>query len=232
MQKGSPKVIGFLKGTIAEKTPDSIILNVSGVGYEVHVPLSSICALPTQGSEASLYIHTYVREDAIRLFGFSSLFDRKVFEALISVSSVGPKLALALLGPLDGESLCQVILSANVALLTTIPGVGAKTAERLVLELKTKIQKLVLRQSANSTISTLNKETGSLFSGKMGGRQVIEDLRSALLNLGYKDKQINQELTSVETKWKDGEEIVLEATLKHILKNLSGHVFQSYNDSH
>ena len=129
-------MIGYLRGRLTEKTPDSVIVDVNGVGYEVSVPLSNICILPLVGHESALFIHTHVREDSIRLFGFASLLDRKVFETLIGVTGVGPKLALQLLGPLSGQDLCEAISAGRLAVLTSIPGVGAKTAERLVLELK------------------------------------------------------------------------------------------------
>ena len=106
------------------------------VAYEVEVPASSLCLLPPLNQEAELYIITHVREDALRLFGFANYFDKLIFDSLIQVSGIGPKAALALLGVVDGFELCDMIINNQVVRLTSIPGIGAKTAERLVLELK------------------------------------------------------------------------------------------------
>ena len=235
-------MIGFLRGILLEKTPDSLIIDAGGVGYELTVPASSICALPPEGAQASLYIHTHVREDAIRLFGFATLFDRKVFEALLSVSSVGPKLAVTLLGPVDGLELCHALVNSQIALLVSIPGVGAKTAERLILELKTKAQKLIAVQNLYGaekratlfpvpedsipagTTSTLRKADFAKLDKKLAQRRILEDLRSALGNLGYKDKQIAEVVSPYEARVQNGEDLTLEMALREALKKLSGHV--------
>jgi holliday junction DNA helicase RuvA len=258
-------MIGFLNGVLIEKTPDSVILDVAGVGYELTVPASSFCAMPKLGEPALLYVHTHVREDAIRLFGFASLFDRKVFESLIAVSNVGPKVAMSLLAPLDGVSLCEVIAESKLAILCNIPGVGSKTAERLLLELKPKLTKLLqtrdvyLAKTATEHVkkSEVNKDPG-LFDGwndepadpqgfragaeskvnkaeaqirqKMASRaqrsQTLEDLKSALLNIGYKDKQIFAALRDVQVATDQGalEAIDFEVEFRKILKSLSGHL--------
>ena len=235
-------MIGFLRGILLEKTPESVIIDAGGVGYEVTVPASGICALPPEGALASLYIHTHVREDAIRLFGFATLFDRKVFEALLLVSSVGPKLAVTLLGPVDGLELCHALVNGQTGLLVSIPGVGGKTAERLILELKTKAQKLISMQSLYGaekratlfpvpedtlpagTSSTLRKAEVVKLDKKLAQRRVLEDLRSALGNLGYKDKQIAEVVLPFEARVQNGEEVTLETALRDSLKKLSGHV--------
>lgn len=224
-------MIGRLFGTLVEKTSDYIVLDVNGVGYEVSVPASSLCQLPAVGESVVLSIHTHVREDALRLFGFAQRADRSVFEMLLSVSNVGPKLALALMGPFDGRELCRVILDENLAALTSIPGVGARTAERLVVELRNKAQKLIGtlgagdagrqikgRSASTSTLPTLIDERWS------SAPSVVEDLRSALQNLGYKDKQISEVVAPFEKRQSAGEEIVLEVALKEALRQLSGHL--------
>ncbi len=241
---GAKTVFGYLRGVLIEKTPHSLILEVSGVGYEVTVPASSFCALPTVSSIGSLYIHTHVRENEIRLFGFSSLFDRQVFELLISVTNVGPKLALALLGPMDGIEICNVIANGRTELLVNTPGVGLKTAERLVLELKTKCQKLKARASeyggsfapaAETLPQTLFHQNdvpqeksaavkkATLLSER---RRQIEDLQSALANLGYKEKQVADVVREHEKRLEGGGEFVLETALRDSLKRLSGHLIQ------
>jgi len=223
-------MIGRLSGTLVEKTGDYVVLDVSGVGYEVSVPASSLCRLPSTGHDVVLSVHTHVREDSLRLFGFSSRADRSVFEMLLSVSNVGPKLALALLGPFDGRELCRVIIEENLAALTSVPGVGARTAERLVVELRNKAQKQFAlldgdaetqagrgKSASQSTLSGLSKEMWTRNS-------VLEDLRSALQNLGYKDKQIADVVSPFEKRQSAGEEIVLEVALKESLRQLSGHL--------
>jgi len=268
------EVIGFLRGTLLEKTPDALLLDVGGVGYELVVPVSSLCALPPEGEAAHLYIHTHVREDAIKLFGFASLFDRKVFEALISVTGVGPRLAVGLLGPLDGVELCEAVVEGRAPLLVSIPGVGAKTAERLVLELKDKFTKLLALQHlysgamANDRSETrfdrravagaagaagAAKETdpavlfdegeaaeGATAGASRGGkareartlearlaaRRVVEDLRSALENMGYKEKVVEAAVKEPEARLARGETVVFETALRSILGKLSGHLFK------
>lgn len=265
-------MIGFLRGVLIEKTPDALLLDVGGVGYEITVPASSLCALPPEGHSAHLYIHTHVREDALRLFGFATLFDRKVFEALLSVNSVGPKLAVALLGPLEGVELCEALVSASLPVLVSIPGVGAKTAERLILELKPKCTKLLALRplyekgarsagaqaalptaggtsqgwhgASEEPASTLFADETSVVDGasskgntkahvdaraleaRLQSRRAVEDLRSALENIGYKEKQIEGVLKEFEGKWKAGETVVLEVALRDALRKLSGHLFK------
>jgi Holliday junction DNA helicase RuvA len=234
-------MIGYLRGIVLEKTPDTLILDVSGVGYEVTVPASSFCVLPRQREAASLFIHTHVREDAIRLFGFASLFDRRMFEMLLTVNSVGPKAAMSLLGPLDGEELCRAITAGSLETLVRIPGVGLKTAERLVLELKAKCQQLLGRKEEYGAALASTLESGAVSESaapselqpksaavmrsaatKEGAARVIEDLRSALLNLGYREKQVAEVMKEYESRSRDGAAIVLEEALREILKQLSG----------
>lgn len=223
-------MIGRLSGTLVEKTSDSVVLDVNGVGYEVSVPASSLCQLPPVGGTAALSIYTHVREDSLRLFGFVSRAERSVFEMLLSVSNVGPKLALALLGPFEGRELCGVLLRENLAALTSVPGVGARTAERLVVELRSKAQKLVGTLDAGEVLTAMKGQNASnatlstLHSDRWQTSSVVEDLRSALQNLGYKDKQISDVVAPFEKRQSAGESIVLEVALKESLRQLSGHL--------
>ncbi|NBX16960.1 MAG: Holliday junction branch migration protein RuvA [Proteobacteria bacterium] len=224
-------MIGRLSGLLVEKTGDYVVLDVNGVGYEASVPASSLCRMPPIGNEVTLSVYTHVREDALRLFGFWGRADRSVFEMLLSVSNVGPKLALALLGPFDGKELCKVIIEENLAALTSVPGVGARTAERLMVELRTKAQKVYALLSGESdTPSAKTKGQGNqamsvLAGGDMWTRHsVLDDLKSALQNLGYKDKQISEVVGPLEKRQAAGEELVLEAALKESLRQLSGHL--------
>ena len=132
-------MIARLSGTVLEKHPMRVVLDVGGVGYDVHVPLSSFSAIGEAGAALTLRIHTHVREDALLLFGFASTLEQALFERLIAVSGIGPKLALSVLSGLAPNELVQAISGSDVARLTSIPGIGKKTAERIVLELKEKL---------------------------------------------------------------------------------------------
>ncbi|MEN9529036.1 MAG: hypothetical protein RI932_909 [Pseudomonadota bacterium] len=223
-------MIGKLSGTLVEKSSDCIVLDVNGVGYEVQLPASTLCRMPALGEAVTLSVHTHVREDSLRLFGFASRADRTVFEMLLSVTGVGPKLALALMGPFEGFDLCRAIIDENLAALTSVPGVGARTAERLALELRTKAQKVMSALQSEDALNTLRGKTSTtstmpLFAeSRWVQSSVIEDVRSALQNLGYKDKQIGELVQSLEKRQAAGEDIVLEVALKDALKQLSGHL--------
>ncbi len=132
-------MIGHLRGTILEKTPNRVVVDAGGVGYEVLIPISTFTALPNEGAPAALRIFTHVREDTLALFGFATPEEKNVFERLISVSGIGPKLGLQVLSGLPTADLIAAIRSGDVARLVRIPGVGKKTAERIVLELKEKM---------------------------------------------------------------------------------------------
>ncbi len=131
-------MIARLEGVIVEKSPDAVVLDVNGVGYEVRVPLSTFFELPDEGKTVRLRIHTHVREDALQLFGFSAEIERALFRLLIATSGVGPKLALAILSGLPVGKLVAALRAGDLASLTSIPGVGKKTAERMVLDLREK----------------------------------------------------------------------------------------------
>ncbi len=232
-------MIGYLKGILLEKKPEHILLYVNGVGYEVEVPASSLCLLPKLNEPVALYILTHVREDSFRLFGFVNYFDKLIFDSLIQVSGIGPKAALALLGVVDGFELCDFIIHNQVVRLTSIPGIGAKTAERLVLELKTKLQKLLARyegerapspdvvtlfpeESLQEHVKATPKQKDNLIR-----RQTVDDLKSALANLGYKEKQTAEVVEHFAKKIHAGEDIPFEIALKQVLKKMSEHVFKN-----
>ncbi|WP_158997971.1 Holliday junction branch migration protein RuvA [Pigmentibacter ruber] len=236
-------MIGYLKGIIIEKNPESILLNVNSVGYEIEVPATTLYQLPAVFLEAQLYIYTHVREDAIRLFGFANSFDKKVFLDLISVTGVGPKAALGLLGSVTGLELCEIISAGKNSKLTAIPGIGLKTAERLILELKDKLSKKlslyleeneytkikdfdskIENQSNEQNSKNLQKNTKQ----KYMQRQLLEDLKSALSNLGYKDKQYLDILSKFEKRMETGENITIEIALKESLAKLSEKMLQKH----
>jgi len=166
-------MIGHLRGTILEKTPNRVVVEAGGVGYEVLIPISTFTALPNEGSAAALRIFTHVREDALALFGFATPEEKNVFERLISVSGIGPKLGLQVLSGLPTLELVAAIRAGDVARLVRIPGVGKKTAERIVLELKDKI--------AGVDASAQGAPVPGTGAGLSG---MENDILSALQNLG------------------------------------------------
>lgn len=172
-------MIGLLNGKIAEKGTDSVIVDVGGVGYEVFVPLGILAKLPKVGETVVLHIHTHVREDDLRLFGFESKNDKISFLTMIKVSGVGPKLALTVLGALSGPDLARVIGDSDTRRLSAIPGIGKKTAERMILELSGKL-KLTTDAGGSPTM-------GSAFT----------DLGSALQNLGFKPAQVERVMVDI-----------------------------------
>lgn len=164
-------MIGRLKGTLLEKAPPAILLDVSGVGYEVDVPMSTFCNLPEAGAEVTLLTHFVVREDAMLLYGFATTAEREAFRALIRISGVGPRIALAVLSGLTVEQLASAVEAGEAGLLTRIPGIGKKTAERLILELKGKLK-------------------GAAFAGLSSAEGASRaDIVSALGALGYSERE-------------------------------------------
>ena len=165
-------MIAHLRGTLIEKHPNLVIVDTGGVGYEVTIPVSAYSSLPETGSEVQLYIHTHVREDALSLFGFVSAADKALFEKLITVSGIGPKLAVTTLGGLTAPDLAAAIREGSIEQLVRIPGVGKKTAERMILELRDKLDLLpgVARAAAPGAKSSFNTTE--------------EDVISALANFG------------------------------------------------
>src|SRR5207244_11422512 len=140
-------VIAHLRGKLALKDPARVVVDVNGVGYEVFVPLTTFTALPETGSEVSIDVHTHVREDLIALYGFSTRRERMIFEKLMTISGIGPKLAVTILSGGSVEDLVGAIKRSDLARLTAIPGVGRKTAERIILELKDKLQDFIEGQA-------------------------------------------------------------------------------------
>jgi Holliday junction DNA helicase RuvA len=163
-------LIAFLSGRVLEKHPQRVIVDVNGVGYDVQVPLSTFYTLPDAGESATLRVHTHVREDVIALFGFATPLELELFERLISINGVGPKLALAVLSGIEPAELVRAVRLQDVARLTSIPGVGKKTSERIALELKDRLPKGL---QADVTKPRSPQD------------ELRDDVISALLNLGY-----------------------------------------------
>lgn len=193
-------MIGWLKGTVRFSDLCCVVVDVGGVGYRVLAPVGDLSRMPA-GAAAELFVHTHVREDAIVLYGFLAADGLELFEELLAVSGVGPRTALALLSGMEAADLVRAIAEADEARLTKIPGVGKKTAARIVLELKDKLAKRTL---------------GMLGRGASGG--ALDDLRSALANLGYRAPQIDRAVQRVKLLVDEGQglsELVREA-LKHV----------------
>ncbi len=198
-------MIAALRGALADKQPDRVVIDVGGVGYDVQIPLSTYYAVGDRGAEVALRIHTHVREEALSLFGFATRLELHLFERLIGVNGVGPRLALAVLSGIEPPALIQAVRTADVARLTRIPGVGRKTAERIALELKDKLQAVAPDDEADDV-----------------ERPVDDDLRgdviSALLNLGY-NRPPAERAVSAALERGPGD---FDATLRQALRELAG----------
>ena len=199
-------MIALLTGKIAYKSPDFIILDVNGVGYRVQIPFSTYYELPEEGAGISLSIYTHVKEDAINLYGFRSLNEKQFFQLLISVSGIGPKLGKDILSNIQPGDLGQAILRGDVAKLSTIPGIGKKTAERIVLELREKVKKLDFIEPSREPERT------------PAATDVGEDVASALVNLGYKEAVVRKVLAEMEIPADAAMESVLKQALKLLMK--------------
>jgi holliday junction DNA helicase RuvA len=201
-------MIGQLRGQLLSKKPNMLLLDVHGVGYEIFIPLTSFYELPGEGNEVTLKIYTHVREDEFTLFGFRSQREKDFFLKLISISGVGPKLAISILSGAQVEELAQAIAENNLERLTSIPGIGRKTAERLVLELKSHITPFLLPEQVEAA--------------RQGGAPsaLEEDILSALTNLGYPrasaEKALAMVLRSAEC------DRTFEDVLRNTLRRLAG----------
>jgi Holliday junction DNA helicase RuvA len=198
-------VIAQLRGRILEKQPNRLIVDVNGVGYDVAVPLSTFYGLGEPGSDVTLRIRTYVREDALSLFGFGTRLELDLFDRLIGVSGIGPKVALAVLSGIEPNELVHAIHDSNVARLTGIPGVGKKTAERIVVDLKDRLPR---------TIDDEDRATADA----VGGAPLRDDVLSALVNLGYHRPLAEKAVAAVVKTSPDGG---FEQTLKQALRALA-----------
>lgn len=188
-------MIGSLRGKLISRRPDNVIVEAGGVGYQVNVPLSILSNLPEEGNTVFLNIYTHVREDALQLYGFATEDEKRIFTTLLGVTGIGPKMALTILSGISHDDFMRAIEEEDVALLCRIPGLGKKTAHRLILELREKLPRL----------------------GKVRDR-VFEDTLSALVNLGYKKAEA---IESLEMAYKKGYKDI-ETLVKGSLKYLTG----------
>lgn len=200
-------MIAHLIGILLKKTTQSVIIDNSGIGYEVIAPLSTFYALPEEKDKVSLHIHTHVREDAFVLFGFHTILEKNLFRMLISVSGIGPKLAINILSGMGPDELLEAIAYGDAIRLQSIPGVGRKTAERMALELKDK----ALGIRADTEISPI-----PITSDKDG--KILDDALSALLNLGYSAKSAKG---AVHKAISAAQDVNLEGVIKEALRLLA-----------
>lgn len=223
-------MIEHLSGKVLSRLPHSVIIDVNGVGYGVEMPLSALCDMPPPGGAVQLWIDTYVREDSLRLFGFPTFEDRQAFLMLRSVSGIGPKIALAILSTLDAKTLRQTVLNNKVGLLESVPGIGRRTAEKLILELKPKMER-------HSFASPLNVDSASRTNGKQRSAAsvtsvdglvepedklnlILGDVKSALENLGYKEKEINPIIHDILRSQEMSADLEFQGILKSALRSL------------
>lgn len=202
-------MIAFLSGKLLEKQANAVIVDVGGVGYEVTIPLSTFYELGEVGSEVSLRIFTYVREDALQLFGFKTARERDLYLKLISVQGIGAKSGITMLSGMSADEIIAALRTDNLARLTSIPGVGRKTAERLVIELRDKVGDLATGVSRN-----VSDAAGTA----IGADGVFEDALSALVNLGY---QRNLAEKALQQAIKDGTEMSVQKLLRQALQRLA-----------
>jgi Holliday junction DNA helicase RuvA len=196
-------VIAHLRGRILDKQPNRILVDVAGVGYDVAVPLSTFYGLGEPGAEIALRIHTHVREDALALYGFATRLEQDLFERLISISGIGPKVALAVLSGIEPPELVRAIERADLPRLTAIPGVGKKTSERIVVELKDRLPRAV---SASPGLAAADAPA------------IKDDVLSALINLGYHRPLAEKAVDAAVRVTQDGD---FERTLKQALRELA-----------
>lgn len=191
-------MIGFLRGKLVAKQPPVLLIDVNGVGYEVEAPMTTFYDLPETGKEITLHTHLVVREDAHTLFGFAKLSDRALFRSLIKISGVGPRMALAILSGMSADSFVRCIQDNDAAALTRVPGVGKKTAERLVVELRDKLGK---GEAGGAELPTVSS----------GPANPVEEAVSALIALGYKPPDASRMVRGIDSKELGVEEIIRRA---------------------
>jgi len=197
-------MIGRLTGVLVQKEPPALLLDVRGVGYELEAPMTTFYDLPAVGAEVSLYTHLVVRDDAHLLYGFAREADRRLFRALIKVNGVGPRVALAILSGLSQQEFVLCIHNEDVTRLTRVPGIGRKTAERLIVELRDKL-------AADSALEP------AAVPGGDGALDPVGEAVSALVALGYKPQESSRLVRGVATEGLSAEEIIRQA-----LKSMAG----------
>jgi len=202
-------MIARISGTLIFKSADHVIVDANGIGYRIFVPLTTFYELPEVSQSVTLYIHTHVKQDAISLFGFYSNGEKDIFQLMISVTGIGPRLAINILSGISAEALVKAVSQGNLNRLVGIPGVGKKMAGRMILELKDKVIKFISEEVMHRAGDGLKEN-----------EQVKEDALSALINLGYKSNAARGVLDKVVNEFSDP--VTLDVLLKESLKILAG----------
>jgi Holliday junction DNA helicase RuvA len=199
-------VIGRLRGTLAEKQPPHLILDVNGLGYELEVPMTTLYRLPSVGEPLTLHTHLVVREDAQLLYGFFGKRERDFFRELIRLNGVGPKLALALMSSLEVDELVRCVQSQDTSALTKVPGVGKKTAERLLVELKDRFKAW---ETVPAMFALVPNQPGGPDSTPVATAE--NDAVSALISLGYKPQEASKAISAIKEKGLSSEDMIRRA---------------------
>ena len=194
-------MIGSLRGKLIKKQPPHLCIDVSGVGYEIEAPMTTFYQLPKVGDEVYIFTHLVVREDAHLLFGFATEDERRLFRTLIKVNQVGAKLALTILSGIEAKELTHTIKEGNTERLVRLPGVGKKTAERLIVEMRDRLKDW----------QTDTSQSGSHETGEISTSAAVDDAVSALIALGYKPQEASRFVHSVTDEAKDSETLIREA---------------------
>ncbi|HIC81220.1 MAG TPA: Holliday junction branch migration protein RuvA [Kiloniellaceae bacterium] len=205
-------MIGRLRGELVQKRPPALLLDVNGVGYELEAPMSTFYVLPEQGAQIVLYTHLQVREDAHSLFGFASETEKAMFRALLKVNGVGARMALAILSGMSAEEFAQCVQAEDVTSLTRIPGVGKKTAQRLIVEMRDRLEQMGVRADAAPVAAVAGDPASS-------GGDAVADAVSALIALGYKAPEASRMVRAVESEGLASEELIraaLQSTTKKV----------------
>ncbi len=202
-------MIGLIRGRLLEKQPPEIVIEAGGVGYEIQLPMTSFYQLPEVGSEALVYTHFVVREDAQLLFGFADKSERALFRELIKVNGVGPKLALTILSGMSASQFIQCVAHDDVSGLVRLPGVGKKTAERLVIEMRDRLKSLQEMGGESQHLGALEQPLSE--TTFVTGKDVKEDALSALIALGYKANQAAKLVNSVYRDGASSEDLIRDA---------------------
>ena len=201
-------MFAYLKGIIEHKEPFRIVIDCGGVGYDIEVPMRTYENAPDTGNEYKLYIHFSMNDESIRLFGFSTISEKKLFRKLISISRIGPKIGISILSALSVDSFIQAVHENDTALISTVPGLGIKSAQRIVMELRDKLDSI-----GNVPYDELNKNSGNL---------IVSEAENALTNLGYKQNEIKRLLSKlVKNDSYSNAESLIKASIKELYKNRS-----------
>ncbi|MFZ0486444.1 MAG: Holliday junction branch migration protein RuvA [Arenicellales bacterium] len=198
-------MIGYLKGTLLDKRPPTLVLDVHGVGYELDAPMTTFYDLPPTGDSVTVYTHMVVREDAQLLFAFSDLAQRDVFRSLLKVSGVGPRVALAILSTLSAAEFYAAVTDNDITRLTRVPGIGRKTAERLVVEMRDRVMKQIEERGQAPAVAVARRDNP------------VEDAVGALMALGYKPAEASRAIRDIDSNGLSSEDLIRKA-----LRQLAG----------